>query len=188
MSLFNRCVTPVASFRFARWPFTIDRSKKLDAQQRRMIRLAVRVRRLSGETDELYCRRAAHVVSDVHFALTPWSLLWAVSTVNWASHLFRNTAGASWAANLLTLRSTSELEIRRALNSNRRPGTRSASGFMCRRWTDSVSTAISFIRKFSTSRKPYGNSFRHLDFQKTVKFLNSALSSCEFIEQNSSHL
>ena len=153
-----------------------------------MIRLAIRVRRLSGETDEHYCRRAAHVGSDVHSGLTSWSLLWAASTVNWASHLLRNTNEASWAASLLHLRSTCELDTRRALNSCRRPGTRAEPCFMCTRWTDSVFSAVSFLRSFSLSHRPYGNSFRMLDFRKSQGILSKALVSCDFIVENRSHL
>ena len=188
MVAFNRSVTPVLSFRLARWPFTTSRAKTLDKLQRRMIRLMCRTPRLSGETDELYNRRAAHAVTDIQHSLVPWGLLWASYIVNWAAHMLRNSAHACWAANLLHFRSSSELDTIRAISSTRRPGTRSEPGFVCKRWTDSVSGAMHFVNNFDVRQRPYANSHRKLSFARARKIVHAAATSSAYVQQHMSRL
>ena len=189
MTSFNRSVTPILSFRVARWPFVLAKARHLDTVQRRMIRLSVPVRRFASETDAVYGRRAARAVTDIQHALIPWSLLWAAAVVNWAANLLRNTGRACWGANLLSFRSPHELDELRCSNSSRRPGTRLEPGFTCRRWTDSVRAASAFVESFESSRRrPYANSFRNLSYKRLDKLVQRALESVKIIEENSSHL
>ena len=152
----DRCVSPVVLYRVSRWPFTVGSARYLDRVQRRMIRSALRIKFLSGETELAYSRRAAHLVSNIQGERGSWSSIWAERCITWAAHLIRNRHGCSWGANILDVRSTSEVSARRMLNSNR-PRTRMLSGFCSRRWTDGVSVALEFWNSLpAKSLKKYG--------------------------------
>ena len=134
---------PIVLYRATRWPFTLSTAQHLDRVQRRMIRLALRIKFLTTETQEGYARRAARVVANIQRERGPWSVLWSEKVITWSAHILRNRHGCSWGANILDVRSTTEVATRRALNGNR-PQTRLVPGFCPRRWTDGVSAAMHF--------------------------------------------
>ena len=188
MSVFSRCVTSVLTFRLARWPFTISNAKRLNAIQRRMIKIMSPLPRLSGETDVLYNSRCARAVTDIQHSMVPWGVLWASHNVNWASHILRDTAHASWPAKLLHVRSTRQLDLWRSTSVSKRPGTRAESGFVCRRWTDSVNFAIEYLASFKLSNRPYANGTRRLPYKKIHSILDRASQSSTFVKQNIARL
>ena len=73
-----------------------------------------------------------------------------MATVSWALHCFRNSNSAVWAAPLLSLRTSSELESFRSHNSGR-PGTRAQPGFIQKRWAGGVRAALEHLSKHKTS-------------------------------------
>ena len=125
------------------------------------------------------------MITDIQLPLVPWSLLWAAAIVNWAAHMLRNTGNACWSANLLHVKSTHELDERRACSSSKRPGTRLTPGFMCRRWTDSEAAASVFISSFKIVRRPYANRSRKLSFSRSEHVICTAKRSIEFINSSS---
>ena len=73
-----------------------------------------------------------------------WSVRWAEAVVGWACHILRNTNAACWASPLLAIRSVSELSERRSRFAGR-PRVRASSGFMPRRYLESVKHAIDYM-------------------------------------------
>ena len=109
-----------------------------------------------GDTPQTYGRRAGRMVSQMQHAHTPWSHLWAERVCTWAAHIIRDTGGASWGNQILSVRSTTEVDTLRILNHNR-PGTRLNPGFTCKRWTETVGTAAQFLEdSISRTSKNYG--------------------------------
>ena len=129
--------------------------------------------------------RAARVVSDIQFALVPWSPLWATAIVNWAAHMLRNTAKPCWSDHLLHFKSSHEIDELRATNSSKRPGTRVDSGFMCGRWTDSVTVATDFVVHFKIVQRPFANGSRCLSLSRVECVICTAKRSIEFIKHSS---
>ena len=141
-------VASVIFFRAPRWPFKLTLARQLDRLQRQMLKIILRVRPLPAETAEGYSRRAAKIVARIQDARGAWSCLWASRIISWGLHIQRNTANNSWPSKLMHIRSSAELNERRALYAQR-TGTRSASGWCQTRWSDGVSKAVAYL---STAR------------------------------------
>ena len=144
LSVFTRCVTPALRLRWARWPFTKSLADRLDRTQRKMFRSVFRLVRLPAEDDAAYSRRSARYVSGLQIMVHPWSHLWAESTILWCIHVSTNRAHACWPSQILDIRSASELRHLRSLNAGR-PQTRLVSGFCCKRWSEGVDVAFSYL-------------------------------------------
>ena len=104
--------------------------------------------------------------------------------ITWASHIIRDTAHASWSARILHVRSSHELDARRAANSSRRPESRAFSGFCFRRWTDSVHVACTYVQDYKFSRVPYANGNRQVSFKKLEDVLTKTKQDIEFVQRN----
>ena len=62
LGMLHRCVTPILRFRWTRWPFVNYRAQHLDAIQRKMYSIMLRVKMRDGETMQTYvCRRGRQV-------------------------------------------------------------------------------------------------------------------------------
>ena len=149
-----------------------------------MLRISFPIRRLGVENDAAYSKRAARALADLHNQLIPWGVAWAASVISWACHLIRDTAHATWGGRILHVRSTHELDERRAFSATSRPGTRSQSGFCCRRWTDSVLYACNYITNFKLSGRPYLNRDRQQSLRKLESLLAMARKNIIFVEEN----
>ena len=130
-------------FRWARWPFTATRALKLDQMQRHMLAIILNIRMFLDETAESFVRRRAAACSSVQKQMGYWSCFWAKAVVGWSDHLGRSRNCRTWAAKVALVRSPEELVERRF--SFGRPCTRICSGFIKRRWSESVSYARCFL-------------------------------------------
>lgn len=73
-----------------------------------------------------------------------WSVAWAKAVLGWHRHLLQDQNCLTWGALAATLRSPTELQERRAFHRGR-PGTRIQSGWVRKRWEDSLSDAEAYI-------------------------------------------
>jgi len=141
LSLLSRAVLPVLRFRWTRWPFTISRAQLLDGVQGRMLSIILGIRPLPDETPERFVRRRGTSISSLQKKIGYWGKRWASAVVGWAEHLERPRNASTWAARVSAVRSPFELEHRRQVFG--RPQTRMGSGFIRRRWFESVEFATS---------------------------------------------
>ena len=136
-------VEPVLVYRLTRYPFTKTAAKNLDNLQRRMISIALNLRKHEDEEPETFVRRRGRIAATHQRTMGCWSRKWAKLIVGWAAHVQRDTGGISWTKKILHIRSNDELAWRRAETG--RPGTRSQPGFTCRRWWESIQIAQDFV-------------------------------------------
>ena len=144
LAMVSRAVTPILRFKWTRWPFTYGRAEQLDALQRRMYGMMMRVQRHIDEPIGTFVRRRGRQTSSIQRSHGSWSKQWALALVGWSDHLGRPRNSATWPAMLAKLRSPLELAERRAAHG--RPQTRNASGYVCRRWYESVSIACDWTK------------------------------------------
>jgi len=139
VALLAKAVVPILRFRWARWPFTASRGELLDGIQRRMLAIILRIRIEPDETPERFCRRRAREISALQRKCGYWSKMWAFAVVGWSEHLERPRNSSTWASRVAAVRTPGELAQRRATFG--RPQTRIASGFIRRRWWESIDFA-----------------------------------------------
>ena len=130
-------VFPVILYRFARWPFTSTLAGRIDRVHRSMISTCARIQMSAHETPCAYKRRKGKLAASIQREAGVWSEIWRERVVSWAGHLERNTASHSWTARLMNLMPPSELQHRRAHNSNR-PVVRKSPGYINSRWQEST--------------------------------------------------
>ena len=143
VALLTKAVVPILRFRWTRWPFTVSRGELLDGMQRRMLAIILRMRVEPEETPERFCRRRASTVSALQKKCGCWSKMWAFAAVGWSEHLERWRNNRTWAARASAIRDPDELAQRR--RTFRRPRTRISSGFIRRRWSESIAFAKSYL-------------------------------------------
>ena len=144
MTLIQRSVVPILRFKWSRWPFTIWRAQQMDAMQRRMYTIIMRLRRAVGQTVQSFVRSRGRKAADLQRSQGAWSKSWAHAILSWASHLERDRNSATWAAILASIRSPQELAERRAAFAS--PFTRSVPGYIRRRWFESISIADEWLK------------------------------------------
>ena len=138
-TLLSRAVLPILRCRWTRWPFTVSRALALDGIQRRMVSIVLDVRMLAGESPAEFGHRRTGFISSVLRDTGRWSKMWAAALLGWAEHLGRARNAQTWAAKLADLRTPDELAHRRAHFG--RPDTRVGSGWIKRRWWESLPIA-----------------------------------------------
>ena len=119
---------------------------QLDRVQRKMISFCLGLKPRDGESVSQFCRRRSRTTAHISNEQGLWSVRWSRAIVAWSCHVVRNHNYAVWSAPLLSLRMSAELAQRRSENSGR-PVTRKEPGFIMKRWTDSVSDALCYMRK-----------------------------------------
>ena len=139
-----RTVQPILVYRLTRYPFTITMAENLDRLQRKMISIAMGLRKGVDEEPAHFIRRRGREAAVFQRDMGKWSRLWANLVVGWSGHVERNTSKRSWSSKILHIRDNAELAWRRA--DMGRPFTRSKLGFIYRRWWESVEHARSFLQ------------------------------------------
>ena len=142
--MLNRCVRPVLHFRNTRWPYTQTLAEEQDRVQRRMLSQFLHLERLPTDDDDTYFRRRMRTVASVARQLGSWGSDHARRVVSWSEHLKRSRNSFSLAARLYTWRDENWLQQRRLdplIGGTSRPGTRSSSGPVHRRWDEAVESA-----------------------------------------------
>ena len=152
LGLICKAVLPIVRSRWARWPFTTTRAQRLDAMQRKMMSIICSLRMDVGESFEGYVRRRGRELAQLQKRYGRWSMLWANAITGWADHLQRPINSKTWASRVMSLRTPAELAERRAVSGT--PMTRSASGWVCRRWFESVQYACEYRQNSIDLRTP----------------------------------
>ena len=139
----KRIVQPVVVYRVTRYPFTASLATSLDCLQKKMIAIAMGIRKDDIEDASCFIRRRGRLAAVQQRKMGMWSRLYANLVVNWASHVERDTSKRTWAKRIVHIRSNAELAWRRA--DMGRPFTRLQPGFTCRRWWEGVDTASLYL-------------------------------------------
>ena len=135
----SRAMDAVLRYKWTRWPFTCCRAQQLDAIQRHMYGVMLRLERKRDEPIDVYVRRRGKETAALQRLYGSWSRQWAFGVVGWSEHIERGRNCTTWPAMLSKLRTPTELAERRALTG--RPSTRTCSGYVRRRWFETVSFA-----------------------------------------------
>ena len=143
-NLLKRSVVPIIFNRAARWPFVKSHAAKLDNVQRRMARHILSLKPYPSEDIASFHMRASRTAASYCKHEGLWSVRWAEAVVAWTCHILRNTNAACWATPLIGIRTVSELSERRSCFDGR-PHVRKCSGFMPRRYLESVRNALDFL-------------------------------------------
>ena len=144
LALLQRATLPIADQHMVRWPFTISRSRAVDAMQRKMLGTCVHVPAVFGESVNAFCRRRKRLAKELQSQMGCWSLRWARQTHQWFEHLLRDL-NFSIPAQLLAVRTPTQLQERRAVW--HRPRTRPVPGFTHARWCEKRQDASELYRK-----------------------------------------
>ena len=152
LALLTRSVHPILGFRWARWPFTVSRADLLDSVQKRMVGIILGIRMLPDEAFEAFYRRRGNETAALVKKFGCWSRMWANALIGWADHLERDRNAHTWAAKLSKVRPLEELPLRRTHFG--RPQTGASSGFIRRRWWESLEPARSFSATLGVSASP----------------------------------
>ena len=142
--LLDRSVRPVLHFRNTRWPFTKTLADHQNRTQRHMLAHFVRVERLPCEELPNYNRRRMRTIGNLALQRGIWGNEHAKRVVAWADHLERAQNASSLAAQLFLWRDQLWLQQRRIDSGVMRPMTRALSGFLPKRWDESIQDARCF--------------------------------------------
>ena len=87
-----RAILPHIRWRCSRWPFCASFAARLDAIQRRMLRMCCPFRPLPYEELNVFFRRKSRYINSLILNFCcPWSAVWAARVVDWNAHLRRHT-------------------------------------------------------------------------------------------------
>ena len=146
LSLFQRAVEPILSYRWIRWPFVKGHALELDAIQRKMVRHLLARRCQPGEDVSHFFARARNEAASYCWSQGLWSVKWALGVLGWICHVIRDTNDACWSAPVLNVMPLSILSSRRSVNSGR-PATRLQPGFICRRYLECTEAAFHYLEE-----------------------------------------
>ena len=146
--LLDRSVRPILFFRNTRWPFTISLADHQNKLQRLMLSHFFKLERWPVEDLDAYHRRRMRAIASVARQHGTWGSQYAKRLLNWAEHLRRPRNKLSLAAQLFVWRDGDWLQSRRRdplVGGASRPGTRSSSGPVHRRWDESLEHAAEYL-------------------------------------------
>ena len=138
INFLERCVRPIASFKWSRWPFQPTYAKKLDQIQTHMLSLLFPCAPLMHEGTDDYFRRRSLNTGRLATSAGRWSASWAVSVQRWHDHVMRAHDETNWCHYVYNFHGQSWLDLQRRMQSKagetNRTCTRSAHGKVTRRW------------------------------------------------------
>ena len=140
MKLLLRAVVPILDFKCSRWPPQLQIANELDAVQRKMVAILLRLTPENEETCEQFRRRRGRAARALCLQGGLWSRRWFRRAVAWDDHSRRERNSFTWAAKLVEYRAAAFLASRRAAHFGR-TATRSQPGFVCRRWHGGIIVA-----------------------------------------------
>ena len=142
LSLIQRATLSIGDQHFARWAFTLDRAKRLDRMQRKMLLVCAGLGAYTAESPEEFWSRRRRTAGKLQSELGKWSVRWATQVTNWKAHIERDP-NFSWPSQLHRVRTADELQQRRWMWL--RPCTRRVPGFTAARWSESVGLAEDYL-------------------------------------------
>ena len=140
LKLLLRAVVPILDFKCSRWPPQRQIANELNAVQRKMVAILLRLTPTDGETREQFVRRRGRAARQLCLQCGIWSSRWFRRALDWDAHNRRERNDFTWAAKLVDFRAADYLSQRRAFY-NGRTATRSQPGYVSRRWHDGIALA-----------------------------------------------
>ena len=141
----NRCISPNAAFRWARWPYHHGYAAKLDRTQRKMISNLLQIRPKPSEAYEDFSKRRRLFCGRQASKHGRWSHFWAESICSWNDHVMRNHDNKAWSTSLLHWHGESWLALQRQVASrgatDSRTGTRAVRSKVQKRWFEGAQAA-----------------------------------------------
>jgi hypothetical protein len=145
MRFLRSSISPIASFRWARWPYQVTYASKLDTVQRQMIGMMMGIRPRPHEDAQDFTRRRRLTTGHVASRHGRWSAAWRDSLMSWHAHVTRNHDTKAWSLPLLEWHSDDWLDEQRLLSSSgpteSRTDTRARSGKPHKRWSEGLQQA-----------------------------------------------
>ena len=140
LNFLDRCVRPLASWKWARWPHQRTLATKLDQAQTHMIGILCPVHPRPQEAPLDYFRRRSLLNGRVATKAGRWSQAWARAIVGWQGHFTRDHANCKWAPAMSAWHDSEWLEARRG-RYRARTRTRATRGKPSVRWQDGFDAA-----------------------------------------------
>ena len=130
----NSNVLCIAYSRWARWPYSIGLSKKIDAFQRSLIAMLLQIRPVAEEDAAAFVQRRHGITSRLAQSTGRWSLKGMKCREDWRAHVSREADVHVWSQHVVGYRNSLWLEAARALLGGSRTGTRARPGRPRTRW------------------------------------------------------
>ena len=124
MGFLQRCVRPLAAWKWSQWPFTKTAATKLDQCQTHMIAILNPVQLLSHETPLDFFARRSRLSGRMAKTAGKWSMDWAKSLFNWKGHFERDHAQCRWNPAIAAWHDKLWLEMQRRKHTGANPTTR----------------------------------------------------------------
>ena len=135
----------LATWKWARWPFTKTIAARLDSVQSHFVQYLFPLKKRDDETVDAYFVRVRLQAGRLSSKMGRWSGYWAGALKGWDSHMKNANLDESWIAQLNTFQGLSFLEARRmhfSRGSQRdRTATRAVQGHVHVRWHDGLEAA-----------------------------------------------
>ena len=145
MGFLQRCVRPLAAWKWSQWPFTKTMATKLDQCQTHMIAILNPVQPLGHESPLEYFSRRSCLCGRTAKRIGKWSVQWAESLSNWKGHHERDHSKCHWNPAIAAWHDQQWLETQRrnntGANATSRTRTRSTTGRVLARWRESLDVA-----------------------------------------------
>ena len=145
MGFLQRCVRPLAAWKWSQWPFTKTAATKLDQCQTHMIAVLNPVQQLSHESPLEFFARRSRLCGRMAKTAGKWSLQWARSLPKWKGHYERDHAQCRWNPSIAAWHDNIWLEAQRmehtGANATTRTRTRAKTGRVLARWHESLEHA-----------------------------------------------
>ena len=134
----HRSVRPV-------WPFTKSLAEQQNRVQRQMLAYFVKIERLPLEGLDAYSRRRMRQIATFARQQGAWGTEHARRLISWAEHLQRPLNSTSLASQLFLWHGPDWLQARRLESGAMRLQTRLVSGFLQKRWDESIEDARRYV-------------------------------------------
>ena len=146
MRFLRTSISPIAGFRWSRWPFQDTYAASLDRIQRRMISALMQIKPAPHEGLDDFVKRRHIISGKVATKSGRWSHMWAQSIGKWNDHVQRKHDPTTWSAPLLEWHGPEWLQLQRLIASSStqesRTNTRAYRGKVHRRWSEGLSKSV----------------------------------------------
>ena len=146
INFLQRCVRPIAAFKWSRWPFQRTYGKKLDQIQTHMLQLLFPLPSRLNESADDFFRRKSLVSGRLANSLGRWSASWALSVRRWHDHCVRAHDSNNWCSAIYAVHGEPWIQAMRARHcrgaETNRTGTRVLQAKPTRRWYEGYNDSL----------------------------------------------
>ena len=137
----------IASWKWARWPYSKSVAARLDSAQSHFTQIPFPVVFKADETPDAFFTRQRLQSGRLCSKMGRWSLFWVGALKSWHTHMRDQDFESSWGSQIFSSQTFADLEQLRADNSRAgrrgRTGTRSSQGNVSVRWVEAYELAKS---------------------------------------------